>query len=152
MEQAGPGRELSERLGYLLKHASQRLAAVTGEALAPFGIDDRRLAVLLLIGSNEPMSQQQAAERLGIDRTTMVAVLDDLAGGGLVTRAPHPGDRRRNVIAMTTQGRATLSAAMGAWDEAERAFLAALSQEEALQLRRALRMVGGIAVRETHSS
>lgn len=140
----GPGPEVSERLGRLLKRASQRLATLSEEALSPFGIDDRRLAVLLLIGSNEPMSQQQAAERLGIDRTTMVAVLDDLEAKGMVTRLPHVEDRRRNVVELTDGGRSTLTQATVAWDAAEQTFLDQLDRHSARQFRDHLRQVAEI--------
>lgn len=132
---------MSGRLGYLLKHAMRRLATLSEEVLAPFGIDDRRLAVLLLIRSNEPMSQQQAAERLEIDRTTMVAVLDDLDAKHLVTRVPHPEDRRRNVVELTASGRVTLDRAVVAWDTAERIFLANLDAQSAEQFRALLRQI-----------
>lgn len=90
--------------GPVVGFAVTDLAGAVEEVLTPFGIDDRRLAVLLLIGSNEAMSQHQAAERLGIDRTTMVAVLDDLDTKNLLTRVPQPGDRRRNVVELTASG------------------------------------------------
>jgi DNA-binding MarR family transcriptional regulator len=134
----GPGPEVSGRLGYLLKQATRRLSTVSDEALAPFGVDDRRLAVLLLVTSNEPMSQQQAAERLGIDRTTMVALLDDLESKGLVARVAHPGDRRRNVIRLSPESEPTLHQAFAAWNEAERAVLAVLEPQAAEQLRESL--------------
>src|ERR671930_455072 len=84
----------TDHLGYLLKHAWLRSQEVTGPALAPYGIGGRELAVLLLLAEGESLSQQQAAGRLEVDRTTMVALLDELEAKGLVARRPHPGDRR----------------------------------------------------------
>lgn len=98
-----PGKDHFDT-GPVVGFAVTDLAVAVEEVLTPFGIDDRRLAVLLLIGSNEAMSQQQAAERLGIDRTTMVAALDDLDTKNLLTRVPQPGDRRRNVVELTASG------------------------------------------------
>jgi hypothetical protein len=66
------------------------------EALAPFGIDPREPGILLVIASHEPGSQQQAAQRLGIDRTSMVARIDALEDKDLVTRQPHAKDRARS--------------------------------------------------------
>lgn len=134
----GPGPAVTSRLGYLLKHALQHLGALSEEALAPFDIDDRQLAVLLLLANNDPMSQQQAAARLSIDRTTMVAVLDALEVKGFVTRTPHPADRRRNTVQLTDRGRTTLESANAAWDEAEQAFLGPLDQQAAAQFRASL--------------
>ncbi len=134
----GPPPELAGRLGYLLKHAQARLAELTAEALAPFRISGRELAVLLVLASQEPASQQQAARRLGIDRTTMVAFVDALEDKGLVARRPDPDDRRRNVVALTTTGHDTLHRATRASEDAERRFLAPLSQSSGESLKRTL--------------
>jgi DNA-binding MarR family transcriptional regulator len=137
----GPVPELAGRLGYLLKHAQLRLGELTMAALAPYGINGRELAVLLSLAGGEPASQQEAAHRLGVDRTTMVALLDALEAKGLVTRHPHAGDRRRNVVELTPAGRRTLHAATEASDAAEQRFLGPLTEPAARQLRAALQAI-----------
>ena len=134
----GPGPELSRRLGYLLKHAQLQMAELTSKALTPCGIDGRELGVLLVLADREPTSQQEAARRLGIDRTTMVAMLDTLESKGLVSRHPDAEDRRRNVVELTGAGHDVLRRATKASDDAEREFLAALSPQAAQQLRDSL--------------
>jgi DNA-binding MarR family transcriptional regulator len=150
----GPGPELTTRLGYLLKHVQERLREQSLAALAPYGLDGRELAVLVVLASAEPASQQQAAQRLGVDRTTMVGLLDALEGKGLVTRHPHAADRRRNVVELTAAGRDTLRDATRASDEAERRFLAPLSQPAAERFREALQQLlapaGLVADRHEH--
>jgi len=137
----GPGPELSRRLGYLLKHAQLRMAELTAAALAPYVIDGRELGVLLVLADGQPASQQQAAQRLAIDRTTMVAMLDTLEGKGLVSRHPDTDDRRRNVVELTDAGRDILQRAVKASDDAERALLAPLSPQAARQLRDSLQAI-----------
>jgi DNA-binding MarR family transcriptional regulator len=137
----GPGPELSRRLGYLLKHAQLRMAELTAAALAPYVINGRELAVLLVLSDGPPASQQQAAQRLAIDRTTMVAMLDTLEGKGLVSRHPDADDRRRNVVELTDAGRDILQRAVKASDDAERALLAPLSSRAAQQLRDSLQAI-----------
>jgi len=137
----GPGPELSRRLGYLLKHAQLRMSELTAKSLTPYGVDGRELGVLLVLAGREPASQQQAAQRLGIDRTTMVALLDTLEGKGLVSRHPHADDRRRNVVELTEAGQDTLRRATEASDDAEREFLAPLSPQAARQLRDSLQTI-----------
>jgi DNA-binding MarR family transcriptional regulator len=129
---------LSSRLGYLLKHAQIRLTGLTTAALAPFGLNGRELAVLTVLAGHEPASQQQAAARLGVDRTTMVALVDALQAKGLVARQPGAGDRRRNVVSLTEHGRDTLERATKASDEAERQFLEPLTRPASQQLKDAL--------------
>ncbi len=128
----------SDHLAFLLKHAWLRIAAAIGRALAPYGIDGRELAVLTVLAGEESLSQQQAAQRLAIDRTTMVAMVDGLEGKGLVERHPHPEDRRRNVVELTVAGRQTLREATKVRDDAERRFLAPLGEAETKRLKEAL--------------
>jgi DNA-binding MarR family transcriptional regulator len=135
------GPRLGGRLGYLLKHAYLGLIALHEEVLGPFGISDRELAILLLLDGREPESQQQAARRLGVDRTTMVGLVDGLEGKGLVVRRPDPADRRRNVVALTPTGRTLLDEATRASDEAEARLLAVLDPAERDDLREMLRRV-----------
>ena len=136
-----PPPALAGRLGYLLKHAQLRLAELTASAMAPFGITGRQLAVLIAIDSRAPLSQQEVGRRLGVDRTTMVLLIDELENKRLVQRRQDPGDRRKNVVALTDAGRTTLRAASSASAEAERLFLDSLPGDEATQLRQALRVV-----------
>jgi DNA-binding MarR family transcriptional regulator len=129
----------NDRLYPLLKHAQLRLTELLGPALAPYGIDGRELAVLNALAGQAPLSQQETAGRLGIDRTTMVALVDSLERKGLVERHPHPGDRRRNVVELTATGEDTRRRATRASQDAERRFLAALGQDDAQRLLEALR-------------
>jgi DNA-binding MarR family transcriptional regulator len=137
----GPGPAVSRRLGYLLKHAQQRMEELNTEALAPFGIDGRELGILLVIAGHEPDSQQQAAQRLGIDRTSMVARLDALEAKGLVSRHPHATDRRRNVVELTATGRDAVRRASAASERAEAALLGSLAPRDADRFRDALRAI-----------
>ncbi len=126
------------RLGYLFKHAQRLMSELHVEALAPFGIDARELGVLLVIDSFEPASQQQVAQRLGVDRTTMVAIVDALEAKGIIVRRADPDDRRRNVVELTPAGRDVLCEAIAASDAAEAELLAPLTPVESEQLRNLL--------------
>ncbi|WP_432496337.1 MarR family winged helix-turn-helix transcriptional regulator [Kineococcus auxinigenes] len=128
-----------EVLGYLLKHATSKLTALMDAALEPFGIDSKDFGALRVLAHREPTSQLQVAQTLGIDRTTMVALLDVLERKGIVTRRPDPADRRRNVVELTEQGLRTYDAARIAHGRAESTFLAGISPTAAGQLRRTLR-------------
>jgi DNA-binding MarR family transcriptional regulator len=131
--------ELAHRLSYLFKHAQLRLAELTGAALAPLRITGRELAVLLVIAEEPPASQLRIATRMGVDRTTMVAIIDELERKGLVERRPDEVDRRRNVTALTSAGRTTTRQAAAAAEKAERRFLEPLSADDAAIVRGALR-------------
>jgi DNA-binding MarR family transcriptional regulator len=131
----------TDRLYFLLKHAQLHLAELTGPALAPYGIDGRELALLNALVDQDPLSQQEVARRLGIDRTTMVALVDGLEGKGLVERQPHPDDRRKNLVELTAAGRDTRGRATRASEDAERRFLAPLDEGDVKRLKEALRLL-----------
>jgi DNA-binding MarR family transcriptional regulator len=139
-----PTSRVAERLGYLLKHAQLRHAELNAAAMRPLGITGRQCAVLIAIDDHEPQSQQDVARRLDVDRTTMVALIDELESKALASRIPAPDDRRKNVVVLTARGRETLTAALTATAEAENDFLAALSKADAKMFRRLLATVVGV--------
>jgi DNA-binding MarR family transcriptional regulator len=138
---AGLGREVTGSLGYLLKHAHLQLEAITTRALEPFGIDPRSLGVLRVLASREPTSQQEVAQLLSVDRTTMVALLDSLEQHGIVSRRPLAGDRRRNVVELTSAGSDLFARAEVAAKAAEQQFLTPVDPRDADRLREALHVI-----------
>jgi DNA-binding MarR family transcriptional regulator len=131
-------RERNEVLGYLLKHAHLALESRTDAALARFGITSRDLGTLRVIAGGEAKSQQDVAGILGVDRTSMVALLDALEQAGVVARRPSEQDRRRNVIELTKRGRELLVQAEQASLAVEKDFVGVLGDGGANDLRRAL--------------
>lgn len=134
-----PAELLHQRLGYLLKHAQLRFAEVSTSTLDPLQLTGRELAALSILGSGPPMSQQDAAEHLGVDRTTMVSLVDGLEDKRLVHRRADPSDRRRNIVQLTVAGEHALDAGLAASARAEQEFLAPLTAAEASVFTRALR-------------
>jgi DNA-binding MarR family transcriptional regulator len=131
------------RLGYLLKHAQLRYTQLASAALAPIGISPREWAALNCLDEQHGHSQKEVADLLGVDRTTMVALVDQLQTKGLVKRHPQPDDRRKNTVGLTSQGRAAMQSGAGLMDDCERRFLAALSGPDAAQLKNALNVLLG---------
>lgn len=129
----------ADHLGYLLKHVQERFFQLTAAALAPSGISGREAAVLREIDSPQPLAQGEIARLMGIDRTTMVALIDDLQDRDLVRRRQDPDDRRKNVVELTESGRAITRQALHAAKQAEQAFLSPLTAAEAAQLKQILR-------------
>ena len=130
---------LTSRLGFLLKHVWLAHAELSAAALKPLGIDGRELAVLTVLAEGDALSQHEAARRLGIDRTTMVAMLDTLAGKDLIARRQHPDDRRRNIVELSSSGRRTLRKGTRLSADVEERFLAPLGARDSQLFRDALR-------------
>jgi DNA-binding MarR family transcriptional regulator len=121
---------LANRLGYLLKHVQLRFAEQGAKALEPLGITGRQLAVLVVLDAGEPFSQLEAAGKLGVDRTTMVALVDELEELGLVLRRKSATDRRKNIVELTDRGRDALDRGNDIHKGAEKEFLKPLSPVE----------------------
>ncbi|MYW68265.1 MarR family transcriptional regulator [Streptomyces sp. SID8379] len=131
---------LTQRLGYLVKHAHLQLAERLAEALGPYGVHPREVGILsVLAADGEERSQHELAQLIGVDRTTMVAVVDELERKGLVERHRSERDRRRNVVVLTPAGVTCQREADRARAEAEEAYLAPLDEASARALTRALR-------------
>src|ERR1700743_2052986 len=126
-------------LGYLLKHAHLALEQRTDAALADVGLTARDLGVLRVIAGGEARSQQEVATVLGVDRTSMVALLDALEHRGIVARRPSERDRRRNAVELTQDGRSLFQRAEQRSSRAELAFTAVLGEAGGAELRRALK-------------
>jgi DNA-binding MarR family transcriptional regulator len=129
------------RLGHLLKQAHHQFMEQATKALAPLGIGTREWAALLCLDDERNLSQGAVAQRLGVDRTTMVALVDALQQKGLVAREPDPADRRKNRVVLTPEGRRLTEQGAELADEVERRFLAALSPTQAQQLKSSLQVL-----------
>lgn len=130
-EGPAPLRELPSRLLSLTALTADRLV---NEGLA--GLDARKwhYAALATLRESGPASQAALSRRTGIYRSDLVAVINELAGRGLVERAPDPDDRRRNVITMTARGRAHLRRLDALLAQVQDELLAPLSGPEREQL------------------
>jgi MarR family transcriptional regulator for hemolysin len=94
---------LSDNLGWLLARASQSLTAQLTAGLAELGLSPRAHCVLSTAISGE-YTQTALAQAVGLDKTTMVVMLDELEAAGLAERRPAAGDRRARIVAVTKAG------------------------------------------------
>jgi len=127
------------RLGgqFYLAHRSAR--AATNEALKAHGIDLRHLGVLADLAEHGASKQRELVERVRMDKSSLVHVLDQLEGQGAAERQPDPSDRRSHAVVITTKGRRLLRAATATADRAMRELLQdGLSDREKHQLGRLL--------------
>src|SRR4051812_43001668 len=101
----------------------------TAEALRSVGLTPALFALLNVIGAREGAIQQELGATLGIDRSTMVVLIDQLESAGLATRRPSATDRRARQIAITAKGRRLLGRARELSSQVEDEVLAGLSSD-----------------------
>ena len=131
---ASPARGLSRRAGFLLVQLAAHRHRRFAERLAPLALHPRHFGMLSQLAVNEGQSQQALSIALGIHRSAVVALVDDLEHRALAERRRHPVDRRAYTLYLTPQGRDLLGELerIAAEDEAE--LLGALSASERSQL------------------
>jgi DNA-binding MarR family transcriptional regulator len=111
----------------------------TAEALGSVGLTPALFALLNVIGAREGAIQQELGSALGIDRSTMVSLIDELENAELARRRPSATDRRAREIAITPKGRRLLQRARGLTSQVEDEVLAGLTSEERRELLALLR-------------
>jgi len=124
--------------GYLLLKAGTHLHTLIDDTLAALNLTGRQLLVLGFAGRGEPLSQQMVSERLGLDPTIVVALVDELEARGALRRERDPDDRRRHQLKITPKGRKLYAAAVHEVVVAEREFLAPLDRADREALRKLL--------------
>jgi DNA-binding MarR family transcriptional regulator len=113
-------------------------AGACAEAAFPTEFHVSGLPVLLSVAAG-PSSQRELADRLSLNRTVMVQIVDRLEAGGLVARRRDSRDRRSYAIALTDEGRRKLAAFDADADEAERCTNRNLAEPERERLNTLLR-------------
>lgn len=128
-------RELAASPAFLLKKAGFRAKERLGNAFEPEGLGMVHHAVLTLLDEEPSETQAMIADAIGLDRSHLVGVLDELEEKGLVERRRDPDDRRRQMVSLTAKGEQALSRLRTLAKEVDDAFLEPLSASERKTLR-----------------
>jgi DNA-binding MarR family transcriptional regulator len=128
-------------LGYNLRRAQVAVFQNFTEVVGASELTPGQFGVLVVIDANPGLSQTQLGNALGIDRSTVVAVIDRLEARGLVARQPAPNDRRSHALHLSDDGRSTLRRLTERVRAHEREITRHLSTEEQARLIELLRRV-----------
>jgi len=100
------------------------------DAFAAEGVRGYHFRLLAALEQYGPASQADLGRHTGIDRSDVVASLNDLVASGLARREPDPADRRRNIVTMTKHGATALAHLDSVLDDVQDAVLAPLTANE----------------------
>lgn len=120
-----PG-DLAWHLGMILR-GHQTLFA---QAVEEIPCSVRGYQMLSTVVHHDPANQQALGAHLGIDRTVLTYLIDDLVTAELVDRVPAPTDRRARKIVATPKGLELLQRLEMRVAESEQTLLAGLNPEE----------------------
>ena len=132
--QAAPARGLSRRAGFLLVQLGTHRHRRFAERLAPLELQPRHFGMLSHLAVNEGQSQQALSSALGIHRSAVVALVDDLEHRGLAERRRDPDDRRAYTLYLTPAGRKLVAELQHVAEEDEAELLTGLNASERSQL------------------
>ncbi|WP_394613111.1 MarR family winged helix-turn-helix transcriptional regulator [Lentzea sp. JNUCC 0626] len=113
----------------LLHRASHALETELTARLAEIGLTPRARCVLAT-ALDAGLTQIEIADRVGIDKTTMVVTLDALESAGYAERQPSPTDRRARVVVVTVAGRTMTAKADEVYVDVVSSVLGALPDDE----------------------
>ena len=105
-------RNLTDKIGYMLRRAQLFVFEDVIRALGPLQLRPTQFSVLLLLRDNPGRSQSGIAGALGIQRPNSVALLAELQKRGLILRKTSKADRRTYCLFLTGAGETLLAEAL----------------------------------------
>jgi DNA-binding MarR family transcriptional regulator len=126
------------------QRAARALARRFDAALQPAGLTHGQFSLLNALNRPAPTPMGPVAALLGMDRTTLTAVLKPLQRRGLVEVLVVPDDRRGRRLRLTAEGHARLLQALPFWEATHRLTEADLPPPGADALRAGLRALAPV--------
>ncbi len=123
---------LEDQVGYILRQASQRHAAIFAERI-PEQLTATQFATVARLADIGPCSQNELGRLTSMDGATVKGVTDRLIQRGFVEATEDPEDGRRRVLALTEAGRDAVARAIPAAIEITEQTLEPLSEAERTQ-------------------
>ncbi|RIV37359.1 MarR family winged helix-turn-helix transcriptional regulator [Micromonospora radicis] len=139
MQPADTPHDLRTTPSWLLTQTATHASRIVSTALGTRHARGYHYRLLATLAETGPASQADLSRHSGIDRSDIVATINDLADRDLVHRQPDPNDRRRNIIHITPAGRRELTHLQHALDTAQDTLLAPLDPTDRHELVRLLR-------------
>lgn len=121
---------LQQFITHLLRRAGDQAAEVSRKHMeANCGLTAREWGILHL-AQDKPQNQQEIADRLGIDRSAMVKLVDSLEKQGCIKRTMNPDDRRQHLLKVTPKGLTAYRAGLKALKAMNDELFARLTADE----------------------
>lgn len=128
--------------GHLLMRVSRTWRSVVDGRLADLGLTDTTWVPLFhLHAADQALTLKQLAQRVGLDSSTLVRVVDLLESRGLVVRETDASDRRSKSLRLTEQGLAVVADVRGKLYQVEAQVLAGMDARTVSTLREGMQQL-----------
>ena len=134
--------QMGDYLGYAIRRAQLRAYESFFTALRDLETTPARFTLMLLIRENPGIRSVDLAGKLGVARSGMVRLIDDLESRELIVREKLRNDRRNHALTLTPTGRQHLRRLERAVDRHEKMLASRLTEKERTQLVELLGRVG----------
>ena len=134
----GIPQRLTGKPSWLLTQLATHARRLVADGHAEVGAGPYQYRVLAALHEFGASSQADLARRGNLDRSDVVAAVNELAERDFVERTPDPDDRRRNVVRLTRAGARQLRRMDRALDKVQDQLLAPLSAADRQTLARLL--------------
>ena len=125
---------IEEQVGYLLRRAHQRASAIFQVSIGDPNITPTQYSSMVKLNEYSELSQNLLGRLVGMDKATMQGVVRRLKDRRLVDSRPDPGDARRTLLSLTTDGQRTMNKLLMNGPAVSRETLKPLSGPEQRQL------------------
>ncbi len=115
---------------YLAGHVARIGHDLVIAVVAEHGLRLPHFAALTALADFGPLPQHVLADRLGLHRSHLVGYLDVVEERGLVRRTRDPGDRRRQLVTLTSEGKRLQRRLLAAVERSQETFLQTLDEAE----------------------
>ncbi|MFF0575594.1 MarR family winged helix-turn-helix transcriptional regulator [Streptosporangium saharense] len=129
---------LTAKPSWLITQLAVHAHRLASDGFGEMGARGYHYRVLVALEQFGVASQAELGRRCNMDRSDIVATINELAGQGLVERTPDPDDRRRNLVTITTAGERHLRRLEQTLDRVQEDLLAPLTSEDRQTLTRLL--------------
>lgn len=96
--------ETNRSLPIALLRAREKVMGPIRAMLADVGVTEQQWRVLRVLDERGPLDPTEIADRSCLLLPSLTRILQTLEGKDLVSRAPHPTDRRKQVVTITESG------------------------------------------------
>ena len=118
---------LEDLPGYRIRRLQQIAVGIFLDETAALNLTPVQFALLFTASRHEGLDQRTLAARVGLDTSTIGAVIDRLEARALIERQVSPHDRRVRLLSVTPAGTALLEDAVPAMLRAQQRMLAPLA-------------------------
>ncbi|RYZ75930.1 MAG: MarR family transcriptional regulator, partial [Proteobacteria bacterium] len=95
---------MAKHLGYCLYKAAFKFRAMIDQMMASEGLIAPQFGIMNILFASEGLNQNNLGLQMGIDKATIVKLIDALENSGFVVRVASEQDRREKILRVTKAG------------------------------------------------